>query len=169
MDTLTEACVQSDYCIGIDREWTLDGAERVKDTTSFSPCHMNHSLKRSNVLRSCKRAEKASHVLHSQANPGGAQAAAGAQQPDRQCCELLQCRRVRSFFSTTEQSTGRGGRAKSLNESESRVPCNERTRHRHLHTTLQLLMCSVQLCHSPIACTVQDKKITSVQPAWLMR
>lgn len=50
--------MQSDYCIGIDREWTLDGAERVKDTATFSPCLMNHSSKRSNVLRSCRRADK---------------------------------------------------------------------------------------------------------------
>lgn len=37
------AALQSDYCIRIDNEWTIDGAERAKDSSSFSACHMNHA------------------------------------------------------------------------------------------------------------------------------
>ena len=64
---LRHVCTQSDFCIGIDRDWTLDGAQRVKDTATFSPCHMNHSLKRSNVQRSCRRSDK--QVLFFTARP----------------------------------------------------------------------------------------------------
>lgn len=44
--------LQSDYCIRIDDEWTIDGAERATDTTTFSACHMNHAAgAASNVAR----------------------------------------------------------------------------------------------------------------------
>lgn len=33
----------SDYCIRVDDEWTIDGAERASNTADFSACHMNHA------------------------------------------------------------------------------------------------------------------------------
>lgn len=39
----------------IDREWTVDAAERACITEAFSPCHMNHSASRHNVVRSVNR------------------------------------------------------------------------------------------------------------------
>ena len=50
--------LQSDYCIRIDREWSIDGCARAKDTSRFSPCHMNHSSSRNNVVRSTSRRDK---------------------------------------------------------------------------------------------------------------
>eukprot|EP00884_Botryococcus_braunii_P015259 jgi/Botrbrau1/2416/Bobra.0395s0042.2 len=48
----------SDYCIRIDQEWTIDAAERARCLDVFSPCHMNHSASRFNVVRSTNRAAK---------------------------------------------------------------------------------------------------------------
>jgi len=42
----------------VDSEWTIDAIERAKDTTSFSPVHMNHSSSRSNISRRCCRADQ---------------------------------------------------------------------------------------------------------------
>ena len=51
--------LQSDYCIRIDSEWTIDGAERATDTTTFSACHMNHAAgAASNVARLTFRREQ---------------------------------------------------------------------------------------------------------------
>ena len=47
--------VQSDYSIRIDQEWSIDGQQRASDTATFSPCHMNHSGSRHNVVRSTSR------------------------------------------------------------------------------------------------------------------
>lgn len=44
--------------MGIDRDWTLDARERAKDTSVFSPAHMNHSATRHNVSRRCSRADQ---------------------------------------------------------------------------------------------------------------
>ena len=44
----------------IDNEWTIDGAERAQDTTTFSACHMNHAAgSASNVARLTFRRERA--------------------------------------------------------------------------------------------------------------
>lgn len=48
----------ADYCIKVDREWTIDGRDRAQDTSRFSPCHMNHSGVRHNVVRSTKRRDR---------------------------------------------------------------------------------------------------------------
>lgn len=48
----------ADYCIKVDREWSIDGRDRATDTTKFSPCHMNHSGSRQNVVRSTKRRQR---------------------------------------------------------------------------------------------------------------
>lgn len=50
--------MQADYCIKVDREWSIDGRDRATDTTKFSPCHMNHSGSRQNVVRSTKRRQR---------------------------------------------------------------------------------------------------------------
>ena len=55
--------VQSDYAICIDQEWTLDACDRVKDLSSFSPCHINHSSTRNNVIRKPLRSEHAIHFF----------------------------------------------------------------------------------------------------------
>jgi hypothetical protein len=55
--------MQSDYCIGIDSEWVLDGAQRAQDTSSFSPCHINHSRTGYNVARRTLRKEKKVQLL----------------------------------------------------------------------------------------------------------
>jgi hypothetical protein len=49
---------QSDYCMKIDAEWALDGAERAKDTSRFSGCHLNHSRQRFNIARRTLRKER---------------------------------------------------------------------------------------------------------------
>lgn len=50
----------SDYCIRIDNQWTIDGAERAQDTSAFSACHMNHAGgNASNVARLTFRKQKA--------------------------------------------------------------------------------------------------------------
>lgn len=52
-------CVQSDYCIRVDGQWTIDGAERAADTASFSACHMNHGPSAArNVVRQTLRRER---------------------------------------------------------------------------------------------------------------
>ena len=52
-------CAQSDYCIRVDGQWTIDGAERAADTTSFSACHMNHGAGvTGNVARQTLRRER---------------------------------------------------------------------------------------------------------------
>lgn len=54
------ACLQSDYCIRIDNQWTIDGAQRAQDTSTFSACHMNHAGgDASNVARLTFRKRKA--------------------------------------------------------------------------------------------------------------
>ncbi len=50
--------VQSDYSIRIDQEWSVDGQSRAPDTSTFSPCHMNHSTSRHNVVRSTSRRQQ---------------------------------------------------------------------------------------------------------------
>ena len=50
--------MQSDYCMGLDDEWALDGRERAADVSAFSGCHINHSSKRYNVVRRTRRAEQ---------------------------------------------------------------------------------------------------------------
>eukprot|EP01023_Acetabularia_acetabulum_P055120 TRINITY_DN6337_c0_g1_i5.p1 TRINITY_DN6337_c0_g1~~TRINITY_DN6337_c0_g1_i5.p1 ORF type:complete len:329 (+),score=25.82 TRINITY_DN6337_c0_g1_i5:169-1155(+) len=47
-----------DYCIGINSQYCLDGAERAQQTQDFSPCHMNHSRQRFNVVRRTLRTQK---------------------------------------------------------------------------------------------------------------
>ncbi|KAK9800322.1 hypothetical protein WJX73_001850 [Symbiochloris irregularis] len=53
----------SDYAICIDAEMTLDACERVKDTSVFSPCHINHSSTRNNVARQPLREQQAIHFF----------------------------------------------------------------------------------------------------------
>lgn len=48
----------ADYCIKVDKEWSIDGRDRAQITSSFSPCHMNHSGVRQNVVRSTKRRQR---------------------------------------------------------------------------------------------------------------
>ncbi|KAK9823631.1 hypothetical protein WJX72_004345 [[Myrmecia] bisecta] len=48
----------SDYCMRLDQEWTIDGRERAQDTAAFSPCHLNHSASRMNVVRQTSRRER---------------------------------------------------------------------------------------------------------------
>lgn len=48
----------SDYSIRVDSEWSIDGQARASDTSSFSPCHMNHSALRHNVVRSTSRKQQ---------------------------------------------------------------------------------------------------------------
>ena len=49
----------ADYCMRIDRTWTVDGAARAADTATFSPCHINHGRPgRANVARVTRRAER---------------------------------------------------------------------------------------------------------------
>ncbi|DBA77301.1 hypothetical protein WJX79_008098 [Trebouxia sp. C0005] len=48
----------SDYSIRIDQEWSIDGQSRAPDTSAFSPCHMNHSTTRHNVVRSTSRRQQ---------------------------------------------------------------------------------------------------------------
>lgn len=50
--------LQADYCIKVDREWSIDGRDRAANTSVFSPCHMNHSGSRQNVVRSTKRQQR---------------------------------------------------------------------------------------------------------------
>lgn len=50
--------LQADYCIKLDRKWSIDGRDRAADTSVFSPCHMNHSGSRQNVVRSTKRRQR---------------------------------------------------------------------------------------------------------------
>ena len=50
--------LQSDYSIRVDSEWSIDGQARASDTSSFSPCHMNHSALRHNVVRSTSRKQQ---------------------------------------------------------------------------------------------------------------
>lgn len=50
--------MQSDYCITIDDEWALDGAERAEDVETWSGCHINHSRSRYNVCRRTLRKER---------------------------------------------------------------------------------------------------------------
>ena len=50
---------QSDYCIRVDRTWTLDGASRAADTARPSPCHVNHARPpKANVCRITRRKER---------------------------------------------------------------------------------------------------------------
>jgi hypothetical protein len=59
-DVAVTNALQSDYCIRIDNEWTIDGAERATDTATFSACHMNHATgAASNVARLTFRREQA--------------------------------------------------------------------------------------------------------------
>ncbi len=53
--TTKAVCLQSDYSIRIDERLVIDGKDRAKDTTAFSPCHMNHSSGRTNVGRHTRR------------------------------------------------------------------------------------------------------------------
>ena len=55
---MTTSRMQSDYCIGIDDEWALDGAERACDTSTFSGCHINHSRGSYNVARRTLRKKR---------------------------------------------------------------------------------------------------------------
>ena len=55
--------LQSDYCIGIDREWALDGRDRAVDTKHFSACHINHSRSRCNVARRTLRKRQAVQIF----------------------------------------------------------------------------------------------------------
>lgn len=48
----------SDYSIRIDQEWSIDGQSRAPNTSIFSPCHMNHSTTRHNVVRSTSRRQQ---------------------------------------------------------------------------------------------------------------
>ncbi|DBB09159.1 hypothetical protein WJX82_002108 [Trebouxia sp. C0006] len=48
----------SDYSIRIDQEWSIDGQSRAPDASTFSPCHMNHSTSRHNVVRSTSRRQQ---------------------------------------------------------------------------------------------------------------
>lgn len=41
----------SDYCMTVDSEFVIDGAERALDRETFSCCHINHSSTRFNVSR----------------------------------------------------------------------------------------------------------------------
>ena len=50
--------MQSDYSIRIDQEWSIDGCSRALDTSAFSPCHMNHSTRCRNVVRSTSRRKR---------------------------------------------------------------------------------------------------------------
>ncbi len=51
--------MQSDYCIRVDAQWTIDGAERAQHTTFFSACHMNHAGGRAaNVARQTFRRQR---------------------------------------------------------------------------------------------------------------
>ncbi|KAK9839996.1 hypothetical protein WJX74_001697 [Apatococcus lobatus] len=47
----------SDFCIGIDRQWTIDGREAAK-SSSFRLSHINHSSSRSNLQRRTMRRER---------------------------------------------------------------------------------------------------------------
>ncbi len=58
-DGAAATVLQSDYCIRINNEWTIDGAERATDTSTFSACHMNHAAGAvSNVARLTFRREQ---------------------------------------------------------------------------------------------------------------
>ena len=50
----------ADYCMRIDRTWTVDGAGRAADTSAFSPCHINHARagRGANVVRATRRAAR---------------------------------------------------------------------------------------------------------------
>ena len=49
----------ADYCMRIDRTWTVDGAGRAGDVSAFSPCHINHGRPgRANVARVTRRRER---------------------------------------------------------------------------------------------------------------
>jgi hypothetical protein len=51
----------ADYCMRIDRTWTVDGAQRAADTSVFSPCHINHgraSTGKANVSRVTRRGDR---------------------------------------------------------------------------------------------------------------
>ena len=59
------ALMQSDYAICVDNEYTLDARERVKDISTFSPCHINHSAYRKNVVRKPLRDQLQIHFFAS--------------------------------------------------------------------------------------------------------
>ncbi len=56
-DSCLWVSVQSDYCIGIDRQWTIDGREEAKKDTFCLP-HINHSSTRSNLARRTLRKQR---------------------------------------------------------------------------------------------------------------
>ena len=62
----------ADYCMRIDRDWTVDGAERAADTSTFSPCHINHARGgRANVTRlTRRRARRVDLYAARQVRPG---------------------------------------------------------------------------------------------------
>ena len=57
MDPSIAPVVQSDYCIGIDREWTIDGS-REAQRDAFCLAHINHSAGRSNLQRRTVRRQR---------------------------------------------------------------------------------------------------------------
>jgi hypothetical protein len=50
--------LQSSHAMAIDGEYAIDGAQRARNTASFSPCHINHSRTRFNVARRTLRDQR---------------------------------------------------------------------------------------------------------------
>ncbi|KAK9836102.1 hypothetical protein WJX81_001391 [Elliptochloris bilobata] len=48
----------ADYCMRIDRTWTLDALARAGDDSTFSACFINHSRQRWNVRRRIYRRDR---------------------------------------------------------------------------------------------------------------